>query len=187
MTARRRRGGRGVLIVLAMSLAVSGALRLGNGVGAALARGPEGTAEGAPLSCAAPPVALAEALSLREARVATQEAAIADRLAALALADQTIGARLDALAAAEAELSATLALAYGAAEGDLAQLTRVYETMLPKDAAALFAAMAPDFAAGFLARMKPDAAAAVLAGMAADQGYAVSVILASRNAGVPTE
>jgi flagellar motility protein MotE (MotC chaperone) len=185
MTARRRPAGRGVLVILALLLAASGALRLGSGFGTALARAPEIGA--APIVCPEPPVALAEALRLREARVATQEAAVADRLAALALADQTVTTRLDALAAAEAELAATLALADGAAEGDLARLTRVYETMKPKDAAALFAAMAPDFAAGFLARMKPEAAAAVLAGMQAEQAYAVSVILASRNAGVPTE
>jgi flagellar motility protein MotE (MotC chaperone) len=188
MTAQaRRRGGRGVLVILALLLSASGALRLGSGVGAAMARSPEASQSDAPQICPEPPLALAEALSLREERVATQEAAISDRLAALALADDTIRTRLEALAAAEAELSETLARAAGAAEGDLARLTKMYETMRPKDAAALFAAMAPDFAAGFIGRMQPAAAAAVLSGMEAEQAYAISVLLAARNARAPTE
>jgi flagellar motility protein MotE (MotC chaperone) len=188
MTARaRRRGGRGVLVILALLLSASGALRLGSGFGAAMARAPDAAEAGGPQICPEPPVALAEALSLREGRVATQEAAIADRLAALALADETIRTRLAALAEAEAALTETLALADGAAEGDLARLTKMYETMRPKDAAALFATMAPDFAAGFIGRMRPAAAAAVLSGMEAEQAYAISVLLAARNARVPTE
>jgi flagellar motility protein MotE (MotC chaperone) len=47
--------------------------------------------------------------------------------------------------------------------------------------------MAPEFAAGFLGRMKPDAAAAILGGMTANKAYAVTILLASRNAGAPTE
>jgi flagellar motility protein MotE (MotC chaperone) len=47
--------------------------------------------------------------------------------------------------------------------------------------------MAPDFAAGFIGRMQPAAAAAILAGMEAEQAYAISVLLAARNARVPTE
>jgi flagellar motility protein MotE (MotC chaperone) len=174
-------------VILALLLSASGALRLGSGVGAAMARAPEAVETGAPLLCPEPPLALAEALLLREERVATQEAAIADRLAALALADETIRTRLAALAEAEAALSETLARADGAAEGDLARLTRMYETMRPKDAAALFATMAPDFAAGFIGRMQPAAAAAILAGMEAEQAYAISVLVAARNARVPTE
>ncbi len=187
MTSRPRRGGRGVLVILALLLSASGALRLGSGVGAAMARAPDGGQSAAPQVCPEPPLALAEALATREQRVATQEAAIADRLAALALADATIRTRLESLAAAEASLSETLARADGAAEGDLAKLTKMYETMKPKDAAALFATMAPDFAAGFIGRMQPAAAAAVLSGMQAEQAYAISVLLAARNAKVPTE
>lgn len=185
MTRGRRRAGRGVLVILALTLASSGALRLGQGVGQALARAPD--AAGDPLVCAEPPLALANALSRREARVATQEAALADRLSALALADQAIERQLAALADAEASLASTMALADGAAEADLARLTTVYESMKPKDAAMLFGAMAPEFAAGFLGRMRPEAAAAVLSGMQTDAGYAVSVLLAGRNANVPTE
>jgi len=185
MSVRRWRGGRGVLALLAIMLASSGALRLGAGVGAALARAPALSAE--PLVCPDPPLALVEALNAREAQVKIEEAALADRLAALALADEAIQSRLSALSEAEAELSETLARADGAAEADLARLTTVYEAMKAKDAALLFGVMAPDFAAGFLGRMRPESAAAILAGMDAKSAYAVSVLLAGRNAKVPTE
>ncbi|WP_205013223.1 hypothetical protein, partial [Pseudomonas shirazica] len=76
-------------------------------------------------SCGTTPKALADALRLREERVITQEAAVADRMAALALADKALESRLAQLEAAEASLSATLARADGAAEGDLTRLTSV--------------------------------------------------------------
>ncbi len=177
---------RSVLGVLAVMLAASAALRLGSIVGEAIAGGNVETAE-APLACPAPPAALVEALSAREARVVAQEAALEQRLAALALAEQAVEARLAALAEAEGQLAATIDQADGAAEEDLARLTAVYETMKPKDAAALFAAMAPEFAAGFLGRMRPDAAAAIMAGMEPDAAYEVSLLLAGRNALAPTE
>lgn len=188
MSRVRKRAGHGSLAILALLLASSGALRVGSGVGQALANADENPAVSTePLVCPAPPLALAEALSAREAKLAAQEAALEDRLAALALADQAIGAQLAALTKAEEDLAATLALADGAAEKDLARLTQVYETMKPKDASALFNAMAPEFAAGFLGRMRPDAAAAVLSGMSSDAAYAISVLLAGRNAEVPKE
>ena len=188
MRVRRPRLGRGALVVLAITLAASGALRLGNGVGAALARLPDATdPAGGPLACPEPPEALAAALRARAAQVEAQEAALADRMAALALADRSLSQRLTDLRAAEEELSATLALADGAAEADLSRLTAVYETMKPKDAALLFEAMAPSFAAGCLGRMLPEAAAAVLSGMSPDAAYAISVLLAGRNADVPKQ
>jgi len=189
MSYGRRKAGRGALAILALFLASSGALRVGEGVGRALANAPDAeTDEGAaPLQCPAPPLALAEALSEREAQVRVQEAALQDRMAALALADAALTNRLAELAAAEAGLKTTLALADGAAENDLARLTVVYESMKPADAAALFETMAPEFAAGFLGRMRPEAAAAVLSGMTSDAAYSISVLIAGRNALVPKE
>jgi flagellar motility protein MotE (MotC chaperone) len=187
----KRRAGQGALFILALLLASSGALRIGSDIGVALARSgtnPEPqSAEVEPKDCPAPPLALAEALKLREQRIAAQEAAINDRLAAVALADEAINRRMTEMQTLEASLKATIAVADGAAEADLARLTAVYETMKPKDAAALFEAMAPEFAAGFLGRMRPEAAAAVLSGMSSEAAYSVSVIVAGRNAKAPTE
>ncbi|SNX69900.1 hypothetical protein SAMN05878503_104273 [Cereibacter ovatus] len=187
MSGRFRPKGRGALIVLALLLASSGAMRLGSGLGVAMARAPDAATDGAPLNCPEPPLALAEALRDRESEVRAQEDALKERRAALDLAETAIESRLTELAEAEAELSETLARADGAAEGDLARLTSVYETMKPKEAAALFEAMAPEFAAGFVGRMRPEAAAAVMSGMSAEAAYSVSVLLAGRNALVPTE
>ncbi len=203
----KRHTSRGALVLLALLFASSGALRIGDGIGSAMAEAtkdsqtedaPEGTDHAsaadttdvqpaAPEDCPAPPAELAAALSARESRLMVQEAAIADREAALALADEAINTRLQELRTAEEELRATLALADGAAEADISRLVAVYETMKPKDAARLFDAMEADFAAGFLGRMRPDAAAAVMAGMAPEKAYAVSAILAGQNAAVPKE
>jgi flagellar motility protein MotE (MotC chaperone) len=173
-------------VIVALLLASSGALRLGSGVGAALARTDDAvTTEAEPLNCPAPPLALAEALTLREGRLAAREAALQDRLAALALADTAITGRMADMQALEDKLRATVALADGAAEADVDRLTAVYQAMKPKDAAALFQAMAPEFAAGFLGRMQPDAAAAILSGMSSDAAYGISVIIAGRNANAP--
>jgi flagellar motility protein MotE (MotC chaperone) len=186
-----RAGHRSILWILALFLASSGALRVGSEAGSAFANAaPENTENAGPspaLSCPEPPLALAEALSAREKAVSTKEAALEERLAALSLTETAVAGRLDALQSAETRLRDTLALADGAAEGDLTKLTAVYETMKPKDAAKLFEAMTPDFAAGFLGRMRPDAAAAVMSGMSPEAGYAVSVILAGRNADVPKQ
>jgi flagellar motility protein MotE (MotC chaperone) len=184
-----RKAGRGALFIVAMLFATSGALRLGSGVGVALARAedmPEAAAAVEPASCESP-AALAEALSVREDRLTVREAALNDRQAALALADQAITDRLAKLEETEIRLRETLALADGAAEADIERLTAVYQAMKPKDAAALFEAMAPEFAAGFLGRMTPESAAAILSGMSSEAAYGISVIVAGRNSGAPTE
>jgi len=186
----RRRAGRGTLFIVAMLFAMSGSLRLGSGVGVALAQSDDTEvatpAKVEPTLCESPS-ALSAALGLREDRLAVQEAALQDRLAALAFADAAISERIIAMQAMEEELKATLSLADGAAEADIDRLTAVYQAMKPKDAAALFETMSPEFAAGFLGRMPPESAAAILSGMSAEAAYGVSVIVAGRNAGAPKD
>lgn len=182
------RGGRNVLIILSLMLASAGAMRLGAGVGAAMAAGePAVTQSDPPLNCPAPPVAVAQALTERESRLTAREQAVEERFAALDLAETAIQTRLAELQKAEESLSRLVSVSDGAAEGDLDRLTAVYEAMKPADAARLFAAMSTDFAAGFLGRMKPAAAAAILAGMPPDSAFAVSALIAGRNARAPTE
>lgn len=183
-----RRAAHGTLFVVALLLAASGALRLGSGVGVALARAEEREDMPAtsPDSCESP-AALSAALADRANRLAVQEAALQDRLAALSLAETAIAERMGELQKMEEDLRATIALADGAAEADIDRLTTVYQAMKPKDAARLFEAMSPEFAAGFLGRMPPEAAAAILAGMSVESAYGVSVIVAGRNAGAPKD
>lgn len=188
-----RRFGRGVLAIIALTCAASGALRLGFGAGEALALVPEGAEEKAPQTGAQtgaqcePPLAVAEALTKREARVAEREAVLQDRMAALALAEKAVQTRLSELAQAEENLKKVVAVADGAAEKDLSRLTAVYEAMKPADAARLFGAMSPEFAAGFLGRMQPQSAAAVLAALDPKAAFGISALIAGRNANAPKE
>ncbi len=186
---RSVRKGRGTLSVIAALLLASGLLRLGLMPSAALAVGAEDEIAAAPLVCVAgdTPAALMEALRAREERVAAREAQIADRMQALQLAESEIREQLDALAEAEASLGALLTVASSAAETDLDRLTTVYENMKPQDAAALFAQMEPAFSAGFMGRMDPTAAAAIMTNLEPERAYLISVVLAGRNATVPTE
>jgi flagellar motility protein MotE (MotC chaperone) len=170
----------GPLFALAALLAVSAALRLGGAVSAALA------VESPPeASVAEPTVDVAAALAAvreRQAELDRREAALDERLRALAVAERTVSDQLAVLREAEERLRGLMATAAAGADGDLAQLTAVYENMKPKEAAALFERMSPEFAAGFLGRMRPDVAAAVMSGLPPDLAYAISVLLAGRNA-----
>ena len=183
------RTGRYALASLALILLASGLIRVGLGFDAARALIPARADDdaGPAAGCAPGPEFLVAALAAREARVAAREGAIADRMAALALAEAAARAEVARLEAAEAALAETLSRADGAAEADLARLTAVYETMKPKDAAALFEAMDAEFATGFLGRMRPDAAAAVMAGLTPETAYRISILLAARNTRVPRE
>lgn len=192
---RPRKNSRGALILIAGFFLASGVLRLGSGTGSAIAREVEAlrhTEVAEPLVPQACETSegigeLLAALKLREARVVKQEAALADRMQALAVAEVSVKQNLTALVAAEQKLKATMALADTASEDDLSRLTSVYENMKSKDAAALFEEMDPQFSAGFLGRMRADAAAAIFAGLTPSKAYSISVILAGRNAEVPTE
>ena len=201
MRAFLSRLGLGALVVAALLMAASGALRLGHGVGAAIAEtrvqsadaahpdtAPDATMAAAnpdPAHCPAPPAELARALSDRDAALKAREASVAQREAALELADQVTRQRLKALEDMEHSLSALIVQVDAAAEQDLIRLTTMYETMKPKQAAAIFDQMVPEFAAGFLGRMQPEIAAQIMAGMKPEISHAVTVLLAGRNARAP--
>lgn len=192
---RRRSAGRGTLFIIAGLLVGSALIRIGDDAGQALARAPEGD-EAATLP--APPAAelcktpedlriMVDAFGQREEELDRREAALRDRMQALRVADEEVSARLVELEQAEAALRDTIALAETAAEDDLDRLTRVYESMKPKQAAALFEEMDPNFAAGFLGRMRPEAAADIMAGLSPEAAHVFSVVLAGRNAEVPRD
>jgi flagellar motility protein MotE (MotC chaperone) len=126
-----------------------------------------------------------EVAMLRE-RLAAREAELDDRERAIEVAQVLIEDRLAELEAAEERLSNLIQVSDTAAEGDLNRLTEVYETMGSEQTAALFAQMDPNFAAGFLTRMSPAASAAIMAELEPAFAYAVSVVIATRNAGAPT-
>ncbi|SHJ05621.1 MotE family protein [Wenxinia saemankumensis] len=180
-----------VLATIATLLLGSAALRLGD-AGPVLAAGlaePETAPEAAPQVCegTSDNAAFLAALQERERRVATDEARLAERMQALRLAEAEIDEKLAALTEAEASLAATLDTAATAADSDIGRLTLVYENMPSAEVAALFEEMEPAFSAGFLARMDPAAAAAIMSNLTPTTAYSISVVIAGRNALVPTE
>jgi len=155
----------------------------------AVLAGADGPSPGRGQVCEAPPdtAQLLAAIQARQGQLDSREAQIEKRLQALAEAERRMRENTAALVAAEQKLAATLAIADQAAEADLTRLTAVYENMKARNAARVFAAMAPEFAAGFLARMRADAAADILSNMEPDAAYAISLIVAGRNARAPRE
>ncbi len=193
---RRTRAGRGALVVIAGLLVGSAMLRMGHDAGQVLARSEApvdvlalGGAQGGSATCEPAPdmQLMLERFQEREAHIETQETAMAERMQALKLADREVARKLARLIEAEEALRVTIALADDAAEGDIARLTKVYESMKPKNAAALFEEMNADFAAGFLGRMRPEAAGGIMANLSPGAAHRFSVVLAARNAGVPTD
>ncbi|NOE33945.1 hypothetical protein [Ruegeria sp. HKCCD7318] len=179
----------GVLAVISLLMLGSAAIRIGLEAGPALAKPAEPKAvEHTPKALETRDVqALLTELLRREKQVTQREDALRDQEKALEIAGQAIETRLVALQEAEEALRATLAVADNAAENDLTRLTDVYQTMKPKDAAALFETMDATFAAGFLSRMPPDSAAGILAGLSPEAAYTISVVMAGRNASAPLE
>lgn len=185
----RRRGTIRTPWLIAMLLLASAALRIGAAVPAAMAEAGEEPPADTALSCTTQDgvMELFEAVRRREAAVESLERELAEKEHSIELAMVAMTRQREALIAAEESLAATLAIADSAADEDVARLVTVYENMKPKEAAPLFEEMDAEFAAGFIARMKPGAAAAVLSGMDPQKAYLISVVMAGRNAGAPTE
>ena len=198
MTVVKRRG-KGTLHIIGGLLVLSGIVRaMGSGQAWAEAQAAqgsdmrpqvgvaqEGEAQASDVTGVNP--ALLEAFKQREERIAAREKQMEDRMQALQLAEREASERVAALLAAEESLKSTIALADVAAETDIQKLVAVYQNMKPKEAAALFSQMTPDFAAGFLGLMDPAIAAQIMAQVSPETAYSISVVLAGRNAGVPTQ
>jgi flagellar motility protein MotE (MotC chaperone) len=131
--------------------------------------------------------ALLRAIRDREAQLDAEAQQLADRSQALSVAERKLAEQLAAFEVAQRNLEQTLARADKAAERDIDQMKTVYESMKPTEAAEIFTRMETSFAAGLLSRMRPELAANVMAAMEPDAAYAVTLTIASRNSGVPTE
>lgn len=133
------------------------------------------------------PASMLAAFRERETQLNSMELQLANREQVLRVAKIKIEEQIAELVGAEARLSETLAQVDGAAEGDISRITAVYENMKPAKAAELFQAMDIEFASNFLIRMNPDAAAAILSSLEPETAYSISVMMATRNAGVPKQ
>lgn len=177
---------RGTLLTIGCFLALSASIRFADGTGQAIANEVAQRAQSATIPNQPNGLELLFArLQEKEVELQEREARLETREADLKFAEQGINKILIKVQTAERDLRATMALADEAAENDLLQLTKVYESMKPKDAAALFQTMDPNFAAGFLGRMSSENAAAILAGLPPQQAYQVSLALSGRNLNVP--
>ena len=131
------------------------------------------------------PEALILALEEKRQRLAQQEDALRTQELVQKVSIARIKDQLKELEAAETALSDMIARAELAAEKDVSQLIAVYSAMKPKQAALLFEEMDATFASGFLGLMKPRIAADIMADLSPEKAYALSVLLAGRNASVP--
>lgn len=108
------------------------------------------------------------AISAREQTLATLEAKLSDQMIQIEAANKALEARIDMMKTV--------------ANDDIAHLVKMYEIMKPKQAAEIFNSMDPAFAAGFLRQMDGERAGMIMANMESRKSYAVSVIMASKNA-----
>lgn len=192
---RKKRTSKGTLAVIGALLMMSAALRLATEAGQVVASegidaptaADDPQASAMDLSRPEQMDAALEAIKKREAKLIAREAEIDEREASISKAETSIKAELAKLKTAEENLRRTIERASAAAEEDISQLTEVYATMKPKQAAALFEQMDSNFAAGFLARMAADNAARIMAGMTPEKAYEISVVLAGRNADIPLD
>jgi flagellar motility protein MotE (MotC chaperone) len=178
------------LRLIVVMLLVSGLIRLGT-VGSAIARGTdEALVDINPEHVCGPDESLEGLFALVEQRMHQldeKEELLKNKQSDLTAAELLIRKNLEQIEAAEARLSQAIETVDGASEDDIGRLTSVYESMKPKVAADLFAQMTPNFAAGFLGRMSPKSAGEIMSGLTPENAYAISVVLAGRNANVPKE
>lgn len=126
--------------------------------------------------------ALLASIKERAAMLDRREATLAERARLLEVIEKRVDEKTAALSALKDELESRLSFAETAAQQDITQLARMYETMKPQRAGEIFNAMDSGFAAGFLTQMNSESAALILANMETDKAYAASVIIAGRNA-----
>lgn len=131
-------------------------------------------------SCLSPDIALVLA-SDRE-KLETRAHEIEAREAALNAIETKLKSQMLAIKEAKASLDTDIQILEQAGNADLQHLVGMYQTMKPKQAAEIFNSMDPAFAAGFLREMNSEKAGLIMAQMDARKSYAISVIIAGRNA-----
>ena len=110
-----------------------------------------------------------------------QAEVLAQKEANLQAAETRLNKRLGELRTAQAQLEESIARLDRAASAEITALVRMYQSMKPSQAGAIFDEMDASFAAGFLTKMNADAAALILANMETQKAYAISIIIANRS------
>ena len=148
-----------------------------------VAAAPAAPAPPPPAPPADPPVSDAERALLldlrhRRAELDAREAALASRESVLAGAESRLTARVDELTALQAKLEGLEAARQKRDEANWQGLVKLYESMKPRDAAAIFNDLDKDVLLQVLDRMKEMRAAPVLAAMQPERARQVTADLA---------
>jgi len=122
------------------------------------------------------------AVAVRQMLEGARDAALAERETLLSAAEKRLAARVDELTALRARLEALEAARKDRDEANWAGLVKVYETMKPRDAAAIFNDLDLPVLLQVVDRMKEAKAAAVLAAMLPDRARQVTAELAQMRA-----
>ncbi|KCZ92206.1 MotE family protein [Hyphomonas johnsonii] len=130
-------------------------------------------------------------LAKDQEKITTQEEDLRELELTLQARQQDLENRSAELEALQASLDARWQEMQTVSDDDLVHLARMYGTMKPDQAAAIFNQMDPDFAGSFLRLMRSEQAGLILANMETRKAYAVSVKLAElnedvRNSATPT-
>tara|TARA_R110000751_G_scaffold66780_2_gene136349 strand:- start:36897 stop:37520 length:624 start_codon:yes stop_codon:yes gene_type:complete len=126
----------------------------------------------------------AAALAADQKIMETQFAELTDQELSLQARQQELDRRAADLDALQQTLAARWKEMQTASDEDLIHLARMYGTMKPDQAAAIFNQMDPDFAGSFLRLMRSEQAGLILASMETRKAYEVSLKLAEMNADI---
>ncbi|MGI3170030.1 MotE family protein [Pseudooceanicola sp. C21-150M6] len=125
---------------------------------------------------------LYEALTKKQAELNQLESEVHARETKLKLAQEILKKGQDALLATEERLRKTIAISSSASETDLNKMTKVYGSMQPDKAAAIFEKMDLRLAAGFVGRMEAAKMAEIMDLLPPGIAIAISTIVSGRNA-----
>ena len=121
-------------------------------------------------------------LQTDKANIAERMAAVEVREKALATLEAKLSEQMELIDAANDKMEAQLGEMKSVANEDIIHLVKMYQTMKPKQAAAIFESMDAAFAAGFLREMNGERAGLIMANMDSRKSYSISAIMASKNA-----
>ena len=126
----------------------------------------------------------AAAITAEQELIATQEDQLQEETLALKARELDLDSRTAELNALQETLEARWKEMQTASDEDIMHLARMYGSMKPDQAAAIFNQMEPDFAGNFLRLMRSEQAGLIMASMETRKAYAVSLKLAELNADI---
>jgi flagellar motility protein MotE (MotC chaperone) len=121
-----------------------------------------------------------ESLTHRREELDKREAALDMREKLMATTEQRLDQKLAEVQKVEASIKASIHTLSDQEEAQIASLVKVYETMKPKDAAAILQGLERPILIDVAARMKEAKMSAILASMEPDKAREVTVLLAKR-------